>query len=222
MYPTSGRYRHSGELYRKACEVIPAGVNSTARAPWSGWDPYPLFVEGGQRIAAARRRRQRIHRLPARPRPDDPRPPAAEGDGGGRRPHPEPRHRLRAAGRRRDGAGAEDDRRGAEPGAGAAVQHRDRGGALRRAPRARLHRPAEARAVRGHVSRLRRHRVLEQAPAAQHGRPRRGAGAGAARARPAAGASRTRSSSCRGTTSRRCARRSKRTARRSPPCSPSR
>jgi glutamate-1-semialdehyde 2,1-aminomutase len=47
MYPASGRYRHSGELYRKACEVIPAGVNSTARAPWSGWDPYPLFVEGG-------------------------------------------------------------------------------------------------------------------------------------------------------------------------------
>ena len=23
------------------------GVNSTARAPWSGWDPYPLFVESG-------------------------------------------------------------------------------------------------------------------------------------------------------------------------------
>jgi glutamate-1-semialdehyde 2,1-aminomutase len=46
-YSTSARYRRSRELYSKACAVIPAGVNSTARAPWSGWDPYPLFVEEG-------------------------------------------------------------------------------------------------------------------------------------------------------------------------------
>jgi glutamate-1-semialdehyde 2,1-aminomutase len=27
--------------------VIPAGVNSTARAPFSGWEPYPLFIDHG-------------------------------------------------------------------------------------------------------------------------------------------------------------------------------
>ncbi|HEX4242602.1 MAG TPA: aspartate aminotransferase family protein [Steroidobacteraceae bacterium] len=48
------QYRHpersakSARLYQKACGPIPAGVNSTARATWSGWDPYPLFVERGE------------------------------------------------------------------------------------------------------------------------------------------------------------------------------
>ena len=37
----------SAALFKKACTVIPGGVNSTARATWSGWDPYPLFVERG-------------------------------------------------------------------------------------------------------------------------------------------------------------------------------
>lgn len=41
----SGR---SAELFAAACERIPGGVNSTARATWSGWDPYPLFVERGE------------------------------------------------------------------------------------------------------------------------------------------------------------------------------
>jgi glutamate-1-semialdehyde 2,1-aminomutase len=27
--------------------VIPAGVNSTARAAFSGWEPYPLFIDHG-------------------------------------------------------------------------------------------------------------------------------------------------------------------------------
>jgi glutamate-1-semialdehyde 2,1-aminomutase len=46
-------YRHpersakSAWLYQQACGPIPAGVNSTARATWSGWDPYPLFVDHG-------------------------------------------------------------------------------------------------------------------------------------------------------------------------------
>src|SRR5262250_3011843 len=38
----------SARLFDAACRVIPGGVNSTARATWSGWTPYPLFVESGQ------------------------------------------------------------------------------------------------------------------------------------------------------------------------------
>jgi glutamate-1-semialdehyde 2,1-aminomutase len=38
----------SAGLFEAACRVIPGGVNSTARATWSGWTPYPLFVESGQ------------------------------------------------------------------------------------------------------------------------------------------------------------------------------
>ena len=41
------RTAKSAALYKKACELIPAGVNSTARAKFSGWDPYPLFVDHG-------------------------------------------------------------------------------------------------------------------------------------------------------------------------------
>ena len=47
-FENAQRYARSRELYRAACEVIPSGVNSTARAVWSGWDPHPLFVEGGE------------------------------------------------------------------------------------------------------------------------------------------------------------------------------
>ena len=38
----------SAELFETACRVIPGGVNSTARATWAGWSPYPLFVQDGQ------------------------------------------------------------------------------------------------------------------------------------------------------------------------------
>ena len=37
----------SARLFEAACKVIPGGVNSTARATWSGWTPYPLFVKDG-------------------------------------------------------------------------------------------------------------------------------------------------------------------------------
>ena len=47
-YPKPERSAKSAALFRKACEVIPGGVNSTARATWSGWDPYPLFVDRGE------------------------------------------------------------------------------------------------------------------------------------------------------------------------------
>ena len=40
--------QRSAELFDAACELIPGGVNSTARATWAGWSPYPLFVESGQ------------------------------------------------------------------------------------------------------------------------------------------------------------------------------
>ena len=47
VYHNAGRYTRSRDLFKSACEVIPGGVNSTARAIWSGWDPYPLFVDQG-------------------------------------------------------------------------------------------------------------------------------------------------------------------------------
>jgi glutamate-1-semialdehyde 2,1-aminomutase len=46
-YKNPGKTARSEALYAKACELIPAGVNSTARARFSGWDPYPLFIEKG-------------------------------------------------------------------------------------------------------------------------------------------------------------------------------
>ncbi|MBU6198439.1 MAG: aminotransferase class III-fold pyridoxal phosphate-dependent enzyme, partial [Xanthomonadaceae bacterium] len=38
----------SARLFDAACKLIPGGVNSTARATWSGWNPYPLFVKEGK------------------------------------------------------------------------------------------------------------------------------------------------------------------------------
>jgi len=37
----------SARLFAQAQTVIASGVNSTARAPFSGWSPYPLFVDHG-------------------------------------------------------------------------------------------------------------------------------------------------------------------------------
>jgi glutamate-1-semialdehyde 2,1-aminomutase len=41
------RFVRSGQLYHEARQYVPAGVNSTARTVWSGWEPFPLFVEKG-------------------------------------------------------------------------------------------------------------------------------------------------------------------------------
>jgi len=38
----------SARLFIQAQEVIASGVNSTARAPRSGWSPYPLFIKHGK------------------------------------------------------------------------------------------------------------------------------------------------------------------------------
>ncbi|MGH8155897.1 MAG: aminotransferase class III-fold pyridoxal phosphate-dependent enzyme, partial [Rhodanobacteraceae bacterium] len=38
----------SARAFDVACGPIPGGVNSTARATWSGWEPYPLFVASGR------------------------------------------------------------------------------------------------------------------------------------------------------------------------------
>lgn len=46
-YQRPDRTRRSAALFDKARTLIPGGVNSTARATWSGWDPYPLFVDHG-------------------------------------------------------------------------------------------------------------------------------------------------------------------------------
>ncbi len=45
---SSNRYEKSRQLFERSCEVIPGGVNSTARATWSGWLPHPLFVDRGE------------------------------------------------------------------------------------------------------------------------------------------------------------------------------
>jgi len=47
-YSQPDRYKTSAERFARACEVIPGGVNSTARAVWSGWDPHPLFIDHGE------------------------------------------------------------------------------------------------------------------------------------------------------------------------------
>ncbi len=46
-YQTPDRTRRSSRLFEAARRIIPGGVNSTARATWSGWDPYPLFADRG-------------------------------------------------------------------------------------------------------------------------------------------------------------------------------
>jgi glutamate-1-semialdehyde 2,1-aminomutase len=38
----------SARLFAQAQELIASGVNSTARAPRSGWSPYPLFIDHGK------------------------------------------------------------------------------------------------------------------------------------------------------------------------------
>ena len=47
-YRNPSRSARSAKLFEHACKTIPGGINSTARATWSGWDPYPLFVERGE------------------------------------------------------------------------------------------------------------------------------------------------------------------------------
>jgi glutamate-1-semialdehyde 2,1-aminomutase len=42
------RTSESSRLFAQAQQVIASGVNSTARAPRSGWSPYPLFVDQGR------------------------------------------------------------------------------------------------------------------------------------------------------------------------------
>ena len=46
-YSDPARTQTSAQLFDAAKRLIPGGVNSTARATWSGWDPYPLFVSHG-------------------------------------------------------------------------------------------------------------------------------------------------------------------------------
>jgi glutamate-1-semialdehyde 2,1-aminomutase len=41
------KYAKSRDLYAQALEVIPGGVNSTARAAFSGWEPHPIFASQG-------------------------------------------------------------------------------------------------------------------------------------------------------------------------------
>ncbi len=41
------RYQRSAALFERALRSIPAGVNSTARAQFSGWEPHPIFADHG-------------------------------------------------------------------------------------------------------------------------------------------------------------------------------
>ena len=46
-YRSPSKSAQSKRLFERARGVIPGGVNSTARSTWSGWQPYPLFVDHG-------------------------------------------------------------------------------------------------------------------------------------------------------------------------------
>jgi glutamate-1-semialdehyde 2,1-aminomutase len=46
-FPEGRRFTRSKQLFEAAKKVIPSGVNSTARSTFSGWEPYPLFVDYG-------------------------------------------------------------------------------------------------------------------------------------------------------------------------------
>lgn len=46
-YSNPTRTETSARMFDAAKRQIPGGVNSTARATWSGWDPYPLFASHG-------------------------------------------------------------------------------------------------------------------------------------------------------------------------------
>ena len=41
------RTARSRRLFESAKEVLPGGVNSTARTTYAGWEPYPIFAAGG-------------------------------------------------------------------------------------------------------------------------------------------------------------------------------
>lgn len=40
-------FPNSAKLFERAQKYLPGGVGSTARATWSGWTPFPLYVEQG-------------------------------------------------------------------------------------------------------------------------------------------------------------------------------
>ncbi len=46
-YPQPGHFGASEAAFKEALEVIPSGVNSTARSIYGGWYPYPLFAKEG-------------------------------------------------------------------------------------------------------------------------------------------------------------------------------
>ena len=74
------RYRLWAGAVRRAVRrrqpVIPGGAGSSARTVEVRLEALPAVHRRRHRVAARRRGRQRVRRLPARPRPDDPGPPA--------------------------------------------------------------------------------------------------------------------------------------------------
>jgi len=42
------RTARSRALFESAKDVLPGGVNSTARTTYAGWEPYPIFASGGE------------------------------------------------------------------------------------------------------------------------------------------------------------------------------
>jgi glutamate-1-semialdehyde 2,1-aminomutase len=43
----AARTARSRSLFERAATMLPGGVNSTARTTYAGWEPYPLFADGG-------------------------------------------------------------------------------------------------------------------------------------------------------------------------------
>ena len=97
--------RRSGELFDRGQPVHPRRRGQQRPDRQVRLEALSAVHGRGHRVAAARRRRPRVRRLPARPGPDDPRPPAPGGHPGRGRRHHRPRHLLRPALRAGDRGG---------------------------------------------------------------------------------------------------------------------
>ena len=207
-YRNPTRSAKSAKLFEHACKTIPGGINSTARATWSGWDPYPLFVERGEGayLYDVDGNAYIDYLLGLGPMILGHRPPKVTAA---------VVEQIQTRGTVFALPTAQEAQLAAKIIAAVPsveqvrlpAQHRHRGCDLRSAFGARLYPPRQDHPLRGHVSRLLRGRVLEQASGFGGGGSRSPAGGRSSESpKYVEGARAKDSSSCRGTTSTRCVR----------------
>ena len=176
---------NNAELFERARQVIPGGVNSPVRA-FSRRRRHAALHRPRRGRLHGRRRRPALHRLHRFVGADDPRPPPP-----GRRSRGASRGRrgpvVRRADRARGRAGRGDPASRAEHGAGAPRELRHRSGDERTSPGARRDRAQRHRQVRRLLPRPRRRVAGEGGLGPRHLRPpdqrRRAGGRGPAHAR---------------------------------------